>query len=121
MAIAPASVQFATTKTIVKEKSGAVAVIDITRTGGSDIAATVNFSTAGGTGTAGADYTAVLNQTITFAPGETLKRVMVPILSDATAEADETIRLSLTTPTGGTTILGDTVEALVTIQGKKLV
>jgi hypothetical protein len=46
---------------------------------------------------------------------------MVPILSDNLAETDETIGLQLTTPTGGTTVLGQTINALVTIQGKKLV
>ena len=62
-----------------------------------------------------------MNQFVTFAAGETLKRVMVPILTDSAMEFDETIHLQLTTPLGGTTILGETINALVTIQGKKLV
>lgn len=121
MAIAPASIQFAVTKTIVKEKGGTFAVIDITRTGGHDKIATVNFSTADGTATAGSDYTALLNETITFARGETIQRVMIPILSDSVAESDETIRLQLTSsPGAGTTVLGDAIAAIVTIQGKKI-
>jgi hypothetical protein len=121
MAIAPASIQFTITNTIVKEKSGTFAVIDITRTGGHDRIASAVFNTSDGTATAGVDYTAVLNELVTFNPGETLKRVMVPILSDSTVEFDETIRLQLTSPLGGTTVLGDAIDAIVTLQGKKLV
>jgi Domain of unknown function (DUF4394)/Calx-beta domain len=120
IAIAPASIQFTATNTIVKEKSGTFAVIEITRTGGHDRTASVFFSTSDGTATAGTDYTAVVNELVSFAAGETLKRIMVPILSDTTAEFDETINLQLTTPSGGTTILGESINALVTIQGKKL-
>lgn len=120
MAIAPASIQFTVTNTIVKEKSGSFAVIDIVRTGGHDRMATVTFNTSDGTATAGSDYTALLNEIVTFAPGETLKRVMIPILKDSIAETDETIRLQLTGATGGTTVLGDAINALVTIQGKKI-
>jgi 3D (Asp-Asp-Asp) domain-containing protein len=121
MAIAPASIQFTATNTIVKEKSGAFAVIEITRTGGHDIAASVLFNTSDGTATAGTDYTAVVSELVTFDAGETLKRVMVPILTDSGVEFDETIHLQLTTPLGGTRVLGDAINALVTIQGKKLV
>jgi hypothetical protein len=121
MAIAPASIQFTVANTIVKEKGGTFAVIEITRTGGHDRIATVQFSTSDGTATAGVDYTAVTNELLTFARGETLKRVMVPILSDSVSEPDETIRLQLTPPLGlGSTVLGDTINALVTIQGKKI-
>lgn len=121
MAIAPASIQFAVTNTIVKEKNGTFAVIEITRTGGHDSVATVVFNTSDGTATAGADYTALVNEAVTFAPGETLKRVMVPILSDSLAESSETIHLQLTPPLGlSSTVLGESINALVTIQGKKI-
>lgn len=118
MAIAPASIQFAAANTIVKEKAGTFAVIEITRTGGSDIAASVVFSTSDGSATAGLDYTALLDQTINFAPGETLKRVMIPILADRLVEFHETILLQLKTAQGGNTELGDAINALATIQGK---
>jgi hypothetical protein len=121
MAIAPASIQFTTTNTIVKEKAGTFAMIEITRSGGHDRTASVVFNTGDGSATAGADYTAVLNELITFNPGETLKRVMVPILADSTVEFDETIHLQLTSPLGGATVLGEAIDAIVTIQGKKLV
>jgi hypothetical protein len=119
MAIAPANIQFTVTNTIVKEKGNTFAFIEITRTGGADRVASVILNTSDGTATAGMDYTALTNETVTFARGETLKRVMIQILPDTVKEFDETIRLQLTTPTGGTTELGDTISALVTIQGKK--
>ncbi|HET6406748.1 MAG TPA: DUF4394 domain-containing protein, partial [Chthoniobacteraceae bacterium] len=120
MAIAPASIQFTTASTIVKEKSNSFAVIEITRTGSHDRFATVSFSTNDGSATAGVDYTSVL-ETVEFSPGETLKLIKVPILKDSAAELNETILLKLTTPLGGTTVLGETIDAIVTIQGKKLV
>jgi 3D (Asp-Asp-Asp) domain-containing protein len=120
MAIAPASMQFTVTNTIVKEKVGTFAVIEITRTGGHGHATSVVFNTLPGTATAGLDYTALTNELVSFARGETLKRVMIPIIRDTLVEPDETIGLQLSTPLGGSTILGRTINALVTIQGKKI-
>ncbi len=121
MAIAPATIQFTTSNTVVKEKAGTFAVVEISRTGGSDIAASVVFNTSDGSATAGLDYTALANQVITFAPGESLKRIMIPILGDKLAEFNETINLQLTNVLGGNTRLGDTINAVATIQGKKFV
>ena len=45
------------------------------------------------------DYTAV-NTTITFAAGVTTATVMVPIVSDAVVEPNETLTLTLSNPTG---------------------
>ncbi|XGV86706.1 MAG: Calx-beta domain-containing protein [Limnothrix sp. BL-A-16] len=92
------------------------AAINITRTGDTSQAGSVTFSTGtGGTATAGSDYTAVANQVVSFAAGETTKTVNVPVLSDAiTPEADETVNLTLTAPTGGT--LGTQVTSVLTIK-----
>ncbi|MBD2159581.1 hypothetical protein H6F46_02625 [Limnothrix sp. FACHB-1083] len=92
------------------------AAINITRTGDTSQAGSVTFSTGtGGTATAGSDYTAVANQVVSFAAGETVKIVNVPVLSDAiTPEADETVNLTLTAPTGGT--LGTQATSVLTIK-----
>jgi endoglucanase len=62
-------------------------------------AVTVNYATAGGTATSGVDFTAAAG-TLTFAPGETEKTVTVTVASDAVAEANETFKLVLSSPTG---------------------
>ena len=60
---------------------------------------TVDYATADGTATAGADYTAT-SGTLTFAPGETSKWVNVPVLDDAVDEGEETFTLRLSNATG---------------------
>lgn len=75
---------------------------------------TVNYATADRTARAGSDYTAT-SGTLTFAPGETVKTVVVPIVPDATPEYHEAFVLNLSnpvnafifTPTGSATILDD--------------
>jgi serralysin len=63
----------------------------------------VNYATANGTATSGADYTARTG-TLTFAPGETIKRVTVPFLGDSMAELNETFFLDIRTPTNATIV-----------------
>jgi hypothetical protein len=92
------------------------AAINITRTGDTTTAGSVTFATGtGGTATVGTDYTAVASQVVSFAAGETTKTVNVPVLSDAISpEADETVNLTLTAPTGGT--LGTQATSVLTIK-----
>ena len=59
----------------------------------------VDYATADGTATAGADYTAT-SGTLTFTAGETAKTVSVPVLDDALDEGKETMRLKLSNPQG---------------------
>ena len=63
------------------EEAGTVDVA-VVRTGSTDGTVTINFSTSivGSTATAGADYTTVTNQLVTFGHGESLKLVPVTIL-----------------------------------------
>jgi aryl-phospho-beta-D-glucosidase BglC (GH1 family) len=67
---------------------------------------TVNYTTANGTATAGSDYQA-MSGTITFAPGETQKAVLIPIIPDTLPEADETFFLRFSTPTNATLVDGE--------------
>ena len=60
---------------------------------------TVDYTTADGTATAGADYTATSGM-LTFAPGETAKTVNVPVLDDAHDDTDETLTLTLSNASG---------------------
>jgi len=61
----------------------------------------VPWSTADWTAENGSDFFA-LGGTVTFAPGETVKQVRVPILNDRVAEFTEQFTASLGTPSGAT-------------------
>ncbi len=63
---------------------------------------TVDYATADGTTTAGADYTALVTETLTFAPGETSKPVTVQVTGDTNDEANETFFLELSNAQNGT-------------------
>jgi hypothetical protein len=61
-------------------------------------AVTVRYAVSGGTATRGRDYT-LTNGTLTFSPGTTQQTITIRIINDTTAEANETIRLTLSQPT----------------------
>ena len=71
--------------------------------------------TQDGTANAGQDYTAV-DEIVTFASGEILKLVTIPLLNDSVDEDDETINLSVSEPGGGAE-LGTRTSAVLTISG----
>jgi fibro-slime domain-containing protein/uncharacterized repeat protein (TIGR01451 family) len=67
---------------------------------------TASYTTvAGGTATAGVDYLST-SGAVTFAPGETLKKAMVPVLGDTATEPDETVMATLNGATGATIVDG---------------
>ena len=77
------------------------AVIRVERSNGEDGAVSVRYATADGTAAAGQDYTPV-SGTFTWAAGDGSDRTFaIPILDDSAAEGVETIRLTLSEPTGG--------------------
>ncbi len=81
-------------------ENGGNATITITRTGGSSGAVGVTFATGNGTATAPADYTAV-SQTVSFANADTAnKTINIPIIDDSAVEGNETVNLTLSSPTG---------------------
>src|SRR6185369_13630551 len=95
-------------------ENGVNATITITRTGGSSGAVGATIATSNGTATAGSDYTAV-NQTVSFANGDAAnKTVNISILDDAIFEGNETVNITLSSPTGGAT-LGTPSTAVLTI------
>ncbi|MGZ8243895.1 Calx-beta domain-containing protein [Methylomagnum sp.] len=63
---------------------------------------TLNWSTQDGTAIAGQDYTAVVNSPLSFAPGELVKTVTVPITNDLDHEGDETFGLVVSSLVGAT-------------------
>jgi len=56
----------------------------------------VDVSTSGGTATAGTDYTALTNYTVTFGPGVSSQTVNVATATDTVAEGNETFNVTLT-------------------------
>jgi hypothetical protein len=66
---------------------------------------TVDYGTSDGTATAGSDYLAA-SGTLTFAPGETTKAVVVNVLGDTTFEADETFFVTLSNVVGSVIVDG---------------
>ena len=79
----------------------------VTKTGATELTATVQFQTADGTTTSGAacapgvDY--VSNSgTLTFLPGETTQSITLEVCGDTDFEPDETYTLTLSNPTNAT-------------------
>ena len=81
------------------EEDAGKAVLTVTRTGANAGAATVAFATADGSAKAAKDYTARTG-TVSFAPGETVKRIEVPVTPDTLREGNETYTVSLSNATG---------------------
>ena len=79
---------------------------------------TVNYATADRTAGAGWDYVAT-SGTLVFAPGETSKSFVVPVIGDVVAEPDDTFVVRLTSPSAGLDILDN--EATGTILNDDLV
>src|SRR6185436_9386315 len=91
----------------------ASATVTVSRSGGTASGVTVDYVMSNGTATAGSDYTATPG-TLSFASGQTSRTFTVPILPDTLDEANETVVLTLSNPTGGAT-LGTTNPATLTI------
>ncbi len=83
----------------------------VSLTGSSDVAASVDYAVAGTTATAGSDFVATTG-TLTVPAGMTNGSIDVSVNGDVAVESNETLTLTLTTPTDAT--LGDAI-ALGTI------
>jgi hypothetical protein len=107
----PAEVAFSNATYSVGEAGGA-ATITVTRTGGGTSAFTVDYATADGSASAGADYIAT-SGTLNFADSEDSRTFSVPVVDDGSVELDETILLTLSGESGA--YLGAVPEAVLTI------
>jgi hypothetical protein len=67
----------------------------------SAVLVTVSFATTDGTAIAGSDYTQT-SGTLTFAPGQTTRTILVQTLDDTVAEGSETFTVILSNPVGAT-------------------
>ena len=110
-------IQWQKAATSVPESAG-TAVLTVTRTlstPGRQLASgvTVNVAQSSGTAISGLDFTAPVG-TLTFAAGQAVQTVTVPITNDTFHEAAETAAFRLTNPQGGAT-LGALVTTTLTI------
>jgi hypothetical protein len=88
--------------------------VTITRSSGNQGAVSVALTTSNLTAIGGFDYTPV-SAKVTFADGDTTpKSVLVPIIDDATVEGDQTLQLTLASPTNAA-VLGTPSVAILTI------
>jgi chitinase len=92
------------------------AVFTVSLSQASTTPVTVAFATANGTALAGSDYTAA-SGTLTFAPGETRKTIVVPIIPDNVPEPDETFTVLLSSPVGATVSRGTGTGTIVNDDG----
>lgn len=108
-------VQFSSPTYSVAEGAGSIA-ITVTLSASSPSDVTVNYATADGPApngaSAGADYTAT-SGTLTIPAGVTSKTFSISILQDTSYEGDETVTLTLSSPSGAT--LGTPSTATLTI------
>jgi hypothetical protein len=77
------------------------ATFTVTLSAASTSAVTVKYDTGNGTALAGSDYQAA-SGTLSFAPGDTSKTIVIAVNGDTTAEADETFAVNLSNPTSAT-------------------
>ena len=76
---------------------------------------TVLATTADGTARAEADYTAVVDELLTFQPGETVQPLTIVVHDDSAVEADETFTVTLSAPQNAT-LAADATSATGTIE-----
>ncbi len=109
-------VQFPGPVQVFSEVQGSAAVV-VVRGSGAASGVTVQFATANGSATAGADYTAT-SGTLTFEAEETSKLIQVPLLDDGLAEPAEVFLVNLTNPGGGATLGTFTVAQVLIVDNE---
>lgn len=112
---AAGSVQFTASSMLVIEDVETLS-ITVVRTGGSTGSVSVDYSTANGSAIAGQDYTST-SGTLTFAGGETIKTIQIPITNDSTTETDETFTVSLNN-NSNLEVVGGPSTLVVTLQDR---
>jgi DNA-binding beta-propeller fold protein YncE len=86
--------------------------VTVTLSAASATPVTVNYATADGTATAPGDYTAQ-SGTVTFAPGQTSRLILLATHYDGAADGNETFGVQLSNPTGATVGTGAATVTIV--------
>src|SRR5215207_2885026 len=103
LAILPATTVAFSAAAVTAPESAGTATINVTRSGSTSPSTSVAWSAGNGPG-----------GTLAFAPGESTKAIAIPIAADAVDEPDETIPLTLSSPSFPATV-GTPATAIVTI------
>ncbi len=107
-------VQFSSATYSITEAGGnAVLTVNLIPNGDASKATSVNYAATPITAFSGFDFSPVIG-TLTFAPGETSKKILVPINNDTISEDPETFRVTLSNPSPGA-IVGTPGSSIVTI------
>lgn len=104
-------VAFSQSSFSVSENGTQVGPVTITRSSPANNPGTVSLILASRTATAGRDYL-TSSFAVSFASGETVKTVTIPVVDDTIYEANEYINLSLANPTGGAALVGQPTASL---------
>ncbi len=99
----PGTLAFSTSEFQISEDGTPILAVTVDRTNGKDGAISATLNLSNGSAIAPDDYsnTPIV---VTFADGELTKTISIPIVNDALYEANETINLTLSNPTGGAEI-----------------
>ncbi|MEO5564579.1 MAG: family 16 glycosylhydrolase [Chitinophagaceae bacterium] len=73
---------------------------------------TVTYSTIDGTAKGGSDFTAVTNQTVTFAANEVEKKIVVAVVADDLKEGDEVFQVRVENPVNVVLLKGSSAVTL---------
>lgn len=111
----PGTLRFSLATYTVGEGAGS-ATIAVQRINGDDGAVSVQYSASEGTAKPGQDFTAVTGTLSWGNNDDSTKTFTVPILNDTAAESNETVNLSLFSPTGGATVDASRGTATLVIQ-----
>ncbi len=106
-------IRFATAQSSIVESAGVV-TLSVARDGSTASKLTVGYTTRDGSARSGSDYAAQTG-TITLAPGETTKAIIIPLLDDLDPELPESFDVILNSPADGAR-LGSPQVATVIIQ-----
>src|SRR5204863_1211511 len=83
-------------------ESATAVTVPVSLSAVSGLTVTIDYAVSGGTATGGGvDYT-LANGTLTFAPGVTNQNISITVVNDATDENDETIQITLSSPSNAT-------------------
>ncbi len=99
------------------EEDGRSLLINIVRRGSSSGVATVSYGTRPGTAQPGLDYIAVTGE-VTFASGETVKTVEIPILDDDLREGDETFSFVIDNALGDAQLVSPRTATVVIVDNE---